>query len=184
MQTASGLLFRRGRNIDCKYTDSEILCQRKIRTNSAIGVQRLESTMKLNERLAELRRDAGFTLRELRERIETHTGERLSVSYLSELERTDNIPPLDTLSRLAQGYDLTLGDLLAPVDFFAEPTEASYPKSLREFISRNELDPEWVAVLSRIEFRGQRPDSDSEWQAIYSMLRAFLESKAKGKGKT
>ncbi len=139
--------------------------------------------MKLNERLAELRREASLTLRELRDRIESRTGERLSVSYLSELERTDNIPPLDTLARLAHGYDLTLADLLAPVDFFDERTEASYPKSLREFIAQHQLDSEWAAVLSRIEFRGQRPDSDSEWQAIHAMLRAFLEPKARGKSK-
>lgn len=152
-------------------------------SNSIPSSQLPEAPVKLNERLAELRREAGLTLRELRDRIETRTGERLSVSYLSQLERTDNIPPLDTLTRLAHGHDLSLGDLLAPVDFFAEPTEASYSQSLRDFITRHELDPEWAAVLSRIEFRGQRPDTDSEWQAIYSMLRAFLEPKANGKGK-
>lgn len=139
--------------------------------------------MKLNQRLAELRREEGLTLRELRERIEQRAGERLSVSYLSELERTDNIPPLETLARLAQGYDLTLADLLDPVDLFDQRTEASYPKSLRGFIADHELDSEWAAALSRIEFRGQRPDSDSEWQAIYGMLRAFLEPKATRKGK-
>lgn len=138
--------------------------------------------MKLQERLAELRRDEGLTLRELRERIEQNSGERLSVSYLSELERTENIPPLETLARVAQGYGMTLADLLDPVDLFEERTEASYPKSLRDFITRHHLDPEWAAALSRIEFRGQRPDSDSEWQAIYGMLRAFLEPKAKRKG--
>jgi transcriptional regulator with XRE-family HTH domain len=139
--------------------------------------------MKLHERLAELRRDAGLTLRELREQIERHTGERLSVSYLSELERTENIPPLETLARIAQGYGLTLADLVDPVDLFDERTEASYPKSLRDFIAQHGLDPEWATALSRIEFRGQRPDSDSEWQAIYGMLRAFLEPKAQRKGR-
>ena len=135
--------------------------------------------MKLNERLAELRRESGLTLRELRDRIAGRTGDRVSVSYLSELERTDSVPPMDTLLRIAQGYDLTLGDLLAPVDFFADPTEASYPRSLRAFMAKQPVEPEWASVLSRIEFRGQRPDTDSEWQAIYAMLRAFLEPKEK-----
>jgi transcriptional regulator with XRE-family HTH domain len=140
--------------------------------------------MKLHERLAELRRDEGLTLRELRERIAQRSGEHLSVSYLSELERTENVPPLETLARIAQGYGLTLTDLLDPVDLFEERTEASYPRSLRNFIAHHGLDPEWAAAQSRIEFRGQRPESDSEWQAIYGMLRAFLEPKTKRKGRS
>lgn len=140
--------------------------------------------MKLNQRLAELRREEGLTLRELRERIEQRTGDRLSVSYLSELERSANVPPLETIARLAQGYDLTLADLLDPVDLFDERTQASYSKSLRDFIAHQGLDSEWAAALSRIEFRGQRPDSDSEWQAIYGMLRAFLEPKVNKRDKS
>jgi transcriptional regulator with XRE-family HTH domain len=140
-------------------------------------------TMKLHDRLAELRRESGLTLRELRERIEARTGERLSISYLSELERTETTPPMETLSRIAQGYDLTLGDLLEPVDFFAGPTGAGLPKGLRDFVDKYGIDPEWAASLARIEFRGQRPRSESEWQAIYGILRAFLEPKPREKAK-
>lgn len=147
----------------------------------ATGESREWFAVKLNERLAELRRDSKITLRELRDQIETKTGERLSVSYLSELERGSNIPPIETLTRLAHGYDLSLGDLLAPVDFFDAQTDASYPKGLRDFIQRYDLDPEWASVLSKIEFRGRRPDADSEWQAIHAMLKAFLEPKVKEK---
>ncbi len=131
--------------------------------------------MKLKDRLAELRRERGLTLRQLREQIEQRSGEQLSISYLSELERVDTTPSMDTLTRIARGYDLSLPDLLAPVEFFDEPTDARYPASLRAFAQDRHLSPEWVETLARVEHRGKRPDSEVEWDAIYTLLRAFLD---------
>jgi len=135
--------------------------------------------MKLKDRLAELRAEHNVTLRELRDRIAERTGERVSISYLSELERTDTIPPLDTLARVARGYDLSLPDLLGPVEFYEGKTDAQYPTGLRSLIAKSEITDEWAATLGRIEFRGQRPRSEDEWRAIYSMLKAFIEPKLK-----
>ena len=136
--------------------------------------------MRLWERLAELRRERGYTLRDLRDRIEEKTGERLSISYLSELERTDTSPPIETLVRIARGYDLSLHNVLAPVDFYGGGTDARYPDALRELRESGSLDDEWMATLARIEFRGQRPQTKDEWLAIYAMLKAFLTSRPKG----
>jgi transcriptional regulator with XRE-family HTH domain len=136
--------------------------------------------MELRHRLAELRRERGITLRELRERIRERTGAQLSISYLSELERLDTVPSVETLGRVAAGYDLSLYDLLAPVDspvdFSGGATRAQYPAALRELIENDEIDEEWAKTLSRIEFRGRRPDSEAEWRAIYSTLKAFIGS--------
>lgn len=137
--------------------------------------------MQLRHRLAELRRERDITLRELRERISERTGERLSISYLSELERLDTAPSIETLGRVAAGYDLSLYDLLAPVDspvdFSGGATDAQYPAALRALIASGEIDKEWARTLARIEFRGRRPDSEVEWRAIYSTLNAFIGSK-------
>lgn len=134
--------------------------------------------MKLRDRLAELRREKNITLRELRERIEEHTGEKLSVSYLSELERMDAVPSVETLARVAAGYDLSLYDLLAPVDspvdFSGRGSNAQYPEALRKLKESQEIDEEWLETLARIEFRGLRPQTEAEWMAIYSMLNAFI----------
>lgn len=132
-------------------------------------------SVKLKDRLAELRRQRGLTLRELRERIEQQADAQLSISYLSELERVDTMPSIEILLRIAQGYGISLHDLLAPVDFFETATEAQYPESLREFAREEDLSPEWVEALSRIEFRGQRPESVSQWRAIYSVLKLSME---------
>lgn len=136
--------------------------------------------MKLRDRLAELRREHGVTLRDLRDRIEEKTGAKLSISYLSEMERTDTMPSVETLARIAKGYNLSLQDVLAPVDFFQSATDAQYPQSLRELAAKQKIDPDWLATLARIEFRGQRPQTEAEWLAIYSMLKAFIEPKLKG----
>lgn len=138
--------------------------------------------MKLSDRLAELRRERGLTLRDLRELVEQRTGEKLSISYLSELERTDTLPSIEILIRLARAYDMTTSDLLAPVDFFEESTDAQYPEGLRLLAERERLGPEWLATLSRIEYRGHRPETLAEWQAIYGVLKLSMESKSKGGG--
>ena len=136
--------------------------------------------MKLSDRLAELRREHALTLRDLRELVEERTGEKLSISYLSELERTDTMPSIEILIRLARAYDMTTSDLLAPVDFYEESTDAQYPESLRRFAELASLGPEWLATLSRIEYRGRRPETLDEWQAIYSVLKLSIEPKVGG----
>jgi XRE family transcriptional regulator, regulator of sulfur utilization len=130
--------------------------------------------MRLNDRLRELRKERGLTLRELRDRIEERTGGKLSISYLSELERTDATPSVETLARVAGGYGISVQDLLAPVEFFTVDSEARYPDVLVALKDGGKIEEEWLDTLARIEFRGQRPQSADEWLAIYSMLRAFI----------
>ncbi len=131
--------------------------------------------MKLKDRLSELRKENGLTLREVRDLVQKRTGEKLSVSYLSELERTETIPSVETLLRLCKAYDLTLNDLLAPVDFFGKVGESRYPKELRDLTVERRIPEDWAETLSRIEFRGRRPSNQDEWLAIYSVLKAFME---------
>jgi transcriptional regulator with XRE-family HTH domain len=123
-----------------------------------------------------------MTLRELRGRIEERTGARLSISYLSELERVETAPPIETLARVSQGYGISLQDLLDPVDFleaFDSDPLARYPSGLRAFAQKEALDPEWLRTLARVEFRGRRPEREDEWRAIYAMLKALIEPKIK-----
>lgn len=136
--------------------------------------------MNLKDRLAGLRKERGYTLKQLRDCIEERTGERMSISYLSELERTDASPPLETLVRVARGYGMSLQDLLSPLDLYGPASDAQYPPGLRELRERYDVDPEMVATLSRIDWRGKRPETRDEWLAIYSVLKALLEPKLEG----
>jgi transcriptional regulator with XRE-family HTH domain len=130
--------------------------------------------MELRERLATLRRARGYTLRELRDRIQLFSGERMSVSYLSELEHEPTAPSVEILSRLAKGYEMTLRELLEPVAIDTEPVQVSYPPSLVAFVRGRNLSEQWLETLSRIEYRGKRPETVEDWNAIYSVLRLTM----------
>lgn len=140
--------------------------------------------MRLRDRLAELRKERGWSLRELRDRVAAATGERLSISYLSELERAERVPSVDILARLARGYDLTLQQLLAPVEFSGTdaaqwPPHAPYPPVLARLGAEGRIPAEWLGTLAQVEFRGHRPETEDEWIALYGMLKLLLEPKAR-----
>lgn len=124
--------------------------------------------MELKDRLATLRRSRGYSLRELRERIEKQTGEKMAVSYLSSLERLGGSPTMEALTRIAAGYDMSVKDLLEPVEGYGSP---SYPQTLVDFARDRDLDDDWIETLARIQYRGNRPDSPEEWEAIYGVLK-------------
>jgi transcriptional regulator with XRE-family HTH domain len=131
--------------------------------------------MLLKDRLAELRRARGLTLREVRDLIEERTGEKLSVSYLSALERNETAASVEMLNRIAGGYSISLRDLLEPVDMYTSlfdpPTDERYPPALREA----NVPEEWKQTLFKIQFRGRRPETAAQWEAIYAMLRTYID---------
>jgi len=129
--------------------------------------------MTLAERFRELRKERGWRLKDVAE----VTG--LSIPYLSDLERDRTNPSLETLRTLAAAYDMTVHDLMAPVDFFGEKTPASLPRGLAELLEDPvlgaEITPDWVETLSRIELRGRRPEDKRDWYEIYLHLKRVLE---------
>jgi len=128
--------------------------------------------MTLAERLRELRGQHGWRLKDLADKSS------LSVPYLSDLERGRTNPSLDTLQTLAGSYAVSVNDLLAPVDFYGERTDASLPKGLAELMADptlgKEITPEWQKTLARIELRGKRPESKTDWFEIYLHLKRVL----------
>ncbi len=129
--------------------------------------------MTLAERFRELRKERGWRLKDVAE----VTG--LSIPYLSDLERDRTNPSLETLRTLAEAYEMTVHDLMAPVDFYGQRTAAALPRGLAELLEDPvlgaELTPDWVETLSRIELRGKRPESKRDWYEIYLHLRRVLE---------
>jgi len=129
--------------------------------------------MTLAERFRELRKERGWRLKDVAE----VTG--LSIPYLSDLERDRTNPSLETLRTLAEAYEMTVHDLMAPVDFYGQRTAAALPRGLAELLDDPvlgaELTPDWVETLSRIELRGKRPENKRDWYEIYLHLRRVLE---------
>lgn len=129
--------------------------------------------MTLAERLRELRTQQGWRLKDLADKSD------LSVPYLSDLERGRTNPSLETLQTLAGSYDVSVNDLLAPVDFYGDRTEASLPKGLAELMADpvlgKEISAEWRQTLARIEHRGKRPETKRDWYEVFLHLRRVLE---------
>jgi XRE family transcriptional regulator, regulator of sulfur utilization len=129
--------------------------------------------MKLHERLRELRTANDLTLKDLAERTQ------LSVSYLSDMERGRTSPSLSTLEGLAKAFGITVTDLLSGVDFAGERTSGSLPLGLKELLEdeeyRDEITDDWKQLLLRIELRGTRPTTKSDWLELYLHLKRVLE---------
>jgi XRE family transcriptional regulator, regulator of sulfur utilization len=129
--------------------------------------------MKLQDRLKELRSARDLTLKEVAER----TG--LSVSYLSDIERGRTTPTLNTLELVAEALEISVIDFLAGVDFAGELTDAHLPPGLADLMQDDEygqeITPEWVDTLSKIQMRGKRPQTKREWLELYLHLKRILE---------
>jgi transcriptional regulator with XRE-family HTH domain len=129
--------------------------------------------MKLHERLKELRNERQLTLKELAERTE------LSVSYLSDIERGRTVPTLATLETLANALAVTVIDFLSGVDFAGQVTDASLPPGLAALKNDStygeQLTPEWIETLSKIQMRGKRPETKDDWLMLFLQLKRILE---------
>jgi XRE family transcriptional regulator, regulator of sulfur utilization len=129
--------------------------------------------MKLHERLKELRNERQLTLKELAERTE------LSVSYLSDIERGRTVPTLATLETLANALAVTVIDFLSGVDFAGQVTDASLPPGLVALMHDptygEQLTPEWIETLSKIQMRGKRPETKDDWLMLFLQLKRILE---------
>ena len=128
--------------------------------------------MQLQYRIRELRQNNGLTLKEVSEITD------LSVSYLSDIERGRTVPSLSTLTKLSEAFEINLTDLLAGVDFAGEKTEAGLPNGLSDLLQDEmfgeELDQEWIRLLSNIQLRGIRPQTKREWLELYLNLKRIL----------
>jgi transcriptional regulator with XRE-family HTH domain len=132
-----------------------------------------ETGMELKDRLAGLRRSRGYTLRELRERIERETGEVMAISYLSALERVGRAPSIETLARIAAGYGMTLRELLGPVEIAGGSADPGYSPSFDSFAERRNLDATEKEELWRVQYRGARPETEADWELLYATLNAI-----------
>ncbi len=124
--------------------------------------------MKLNDRLREVRRKCDVTLLQVAEAT------KLSVSYLSDLERGRANPSLDTLERLAKYYKMSMVDLLTGVDGWGTPSVESLAPGLLALLEKNEIDEAIAQELNRIELRGKRPQTEEDWRLLYLNLKSIM----------
>lgn len=125
--------------------------------------------MQLKDRLRETRRQRDLTL------LQVADGTKLSVSYLSDLERGKTNPSLDTLERLATFYKMSMVDLLSGVEGWGTQTEESLAPGLQSLIQQNKIEKDIALDLNRIELRGKRPQTEDEWYELYLYLKSVMK---------
>jgi HTH-type transcriptional regulator, competence development regulator len=113
------------------------------------------------DKLRDLRKLKGFTIRELAERS------GVSTAYISQLENGNRgIPSPDVLMKLSEGLNTSYSNLMEIAGYLENPARAeelpSTPVNLRRFIRENELifdgmllteaDKEWVERMLTVLF--------------------------------
>jgi len=124
--------------------------------------------MKLGDRLKEVRRNRAMTLAQVADVV------KLSVSYLSDLERGRTNPSMDTLEHLAACYQLPAIDLLSNVDGWDAPSPESFAPGIAALVAKEKIDIDTARDLNRIELRGKRPQTEEEWLELYTYLRRMV----------
>ena len=135
--------------------------------------------MKLGERLRVIRKENQLTLKELSQRA------KLSVPYLSDMERSVVNPSVDTLQKVAEAYGMSVRDLISGVEALGESSTTDYPQGFQSFLERYEtlykINDDWKESLLKVNFRGRQPTSETEWLELYLYLRRILSPKEDSK---
>jgi transcriptional regulator with XRE-family HTH domain len=131
--------------------------------------------MKLGQRLRFIRKENQLTLKELSQLS------KLSVPYLSDMERDVVNPSVDTLQKVAKAYNISVKDLISGVEGLGESSNTNYPEGFQEFLEQYEtpykIDDDWKESLLKVNFRGRQPTSETEWLELYLYLRRILSPK-------
>lgn len=105
----------------------------------------------------------------------------ISIPYLSDLERDNGLPPLDTLFRITEALGTTINAILTGVEGFdalGASNAFPLPPGLQELIAHPVLgaglDEEWIRTLMRIDYKGKRPARMQDWAALYGTLKAIF----------
>ncbi|WP_068773733.1 helix-turn-helix domain-containing protein [Paenibacillus sp. FJAT-26967] len=124
------------------------------------------------DKLRDLRKLKGYTIRELADRS------GVSAGYISQLENGNrNVPSPEVLMKLSEGLNIPYADLMTIAGYLESPdAEVLLPKTpvnLRRFLHDNDLifdgieltdmDKEWIErMLSALFWKERNKPSDSE----------------------
>lgn len=127
--------------------------------------------MKLGSELRRLRKSRRLTLAEIGEAT------KLSVSFLSDVERGRTKPSLDTLEKLAAYYNVSVNNILKETELGMLDAERSYPPGFEEFLLTlgGELEEDKKEFLLQAENRSnRRVETKEDWLQLYYSLKSTL----------
>jgi len=125
----------------------------------------------LGSRIRELRGQRDMTLKEL------SATAKVSVSHLSEIERSRTQPTADKLARIAASLGVSVTAITGGIEE-ASDNQLGMPAGLEELQADPALgaglDGEWVRLLSAISLHGRRPRSKSDFLTLYLILQLYF----------
>ena len=133
-----------------------------------------DNPLTFGERLRQVRQERSLTLSELSNLA------KLSVSFLSDIERNRTSPSIQSIRKLASAFGVSPSRLLTGVDLADEaPT---WPPGLQELKDdpeyRSHLTDDWMRTLARIQYRGSQPQTKHEWLELFLHLRRVLRQRS------
>lgn len=94
----------------------------------------------------------------------------ISRNYLSQIERGEaSNPSWQVKSTLAQRLGLLQEGITEPRDILLD-----LPPGLEQFASEAELQPDDIAMLARLEYRGQKPKTAEQWKILYRIIKSVI----------
>lgn len=94
----------------------------------------------------------------------------ISRNYLSQIERGE----ASNLSwNVKNGLAQELGILLEEMGE-KTPIVANLPPGLNEFAQQASLPPDDIAMLARLQYRGQRPQTAEQWKILYKVIKSVI----------
>jgi transcriptional regulator with XRE-family HTH domain len=102
---------------------------------------------------------------------ELATRVQISRNYLSQIERGQST----NLSwQVRQRINAVLG--IQDEGFPPAPDPNALPPGLAEFAARQQLPADDVAMLARLQYRGQQPTTPEKWELLYNVIKVTVGS--------
>ena len=96
----------------------------------------------------------------------------ISRNYLSQIERGQSTNLSWQLrQRLTEVLGLQEEDATGTTD-----TTDDVPQSLKEFAQTANLPPDDVAMLAKLQYRGQQPTTPEKWELLYNVIKVTIGS--------
>lgn len=124
--------------------------------------------MNLGEKLRMLRKSTReLTLVE----VAKQTG--LSVSFLSDLERGQTRPSLDTLEKLSKFYSVNINELIETIN--TDGKNRKLPPGLQKLLEITKIDDDILDLMLTAEQRSKvQPKSKEDWEKYYYSFKILL----------
>ena len=129
----------------------------------------------VGQRMKRRREELKISLNQLSEKSGVAKG------YLWEIEDDKgdkgSRPSADTLFKIAEALGTSAADLLGKK--IQKITTSDVADALKSFADKHNLPDADVEMLARIQFRGEKPETEEDWQYIYESIRRTILGKSR-----